>query len=109
MSVTSYDQEKTILKFFDYEGAACVVPQSLGATVGSKKIAYAGTPFPANTSACLGYLLHDVDVTDGPAPGTYIYQGIIDASKINEAVTIAAAAKAATPKVTFYGNAYAGA
>ena len=109
MSVTSYTPESTILKFFDYEGAACVVPQSLGVTVGSKKIAYAGTPFPANTAACLGYLLHDVDVTEGAAPGTYIYEGIIDASKINSEVTIAAAAKAATPKVTFYGSAYAGA
>jgi len=102
MKVTSYEPEKTILKFFDYEGAACVVPASMGT---NGKV-LAGTPFPANNATCLGYLMHDVDVSGGDAPGTYIYSGVIDATKIDSSVQIAAAAKAATPKVTFYGSAY---
>jgi hypothetical protein len=104
MSVVSYNPEKTILKFFDYEGAACVVPTTMGNSDGK---VLAGTPFPSNDANCLGYLLHDVDVSEGDAPGTYIYAGIIDAEKIDASVEIAAAAKTATPKVTFYGNAYA--
>ena len=103
MKVTSYNPEKTILKFFDYEGAACVVP----ATMGTNGVVLAGTPFPSNDEDCLGYLLHDVDVSGGDAPGTYIYSGVIDAAKIDASVDIDDAAKAATPKVTFYGNAYA--
>ena len=37
------------------------------------KIAKAGTPYPSNDAECLGYLLEDVDVTQGDAPGTYVF------------------------------------
>lgn len=107
--VQEFGQEKTILKFFDYKGAACVVPASgVSADADGKKIVKAGTPFPSNDKNCLGYLLHDVDVTNGDAAGTYVYVGCLDEAKITaNGVTIAAAAKTATPKVTFYGKAYA--
>jgi hypothetical protein len=47
------------------------------------KIVPAGTPFPSNDAECKGYLLHDVDVTMGDAPGTYVYQGTIDWEKLS--------------------------
>lgn len=117
--VHEYGQSKTILKYFDYKGAACVLTEDIGAvTTGSgetavttpayviendKKIFKAGTPYPSNDNKCLGYLLHDVDITQGDAPGTYIYEGSIDNKKLTEnKVTVADAAKAATPRVTFF-------
>lgn len=62
----------------------------------------AGTPFPSNDAECKGYLLHDVDVTMGDAPGTYVYQGTIDWEKV-KSLSIADEARTATPRVTFYG------
>lgn len=102
--VHEYGQSKGILKFFPYEGAACVVPQTMKASPDENglKIVPAGTPFPANDNSCLGYLLHDVDVTQGDAPGTYVYQGTIDWEKVKE-LSIADAARKVTPRVTFYG------
>ena len=100
----SFGQEKTILKYFDYKGSACVVPSSMGTgTDYGKKVVKAGTPFPSNNSSCLGYLLHDVDVTQGDAPGTYIFEGSIDNKKLTElGVTVSDEAKSATPRVTFF-------
>ena len=99
-----FTQGKTILKFFDYKGAACVVPElGVVADANGNKIVKAGTPFPSNNSSCLGYLLHDVDVTQGDAPGTYIFDGSIDNKKLTElGVTVSDEAKAATPRVTFF-------
>lgn len=100
----TFTQGKTILKFFDYKGAACVVPEEMGAVdENGLKIVKAGTPFPSDDESCKGYLLHDVDVTQGDAPGTYIYEGAIDNAKLAETeVTVSEAAKAATPRVTFF-------
>lgn len=102
--VKEFTQGKTILKYFDYKGAACVVPEAgVEADVNGKKIVKAGTPFPANDATCKGYLLHDVDVTQGDAPGTYIFEGSIDNKKLTETeVTVSDEAKAATPRVTFF-------
>lgn len=106
--VRDFTQGKGILKFFPYEGAACVVPQSMVSAAGAngKKIAKAGTPYPTNDDGCLGYLLEDVDVTQGDAPGTYVYQGTIDWEKVkNLSPVISTEARKATPRVTFYGAA----
>ena len=95
-----FTQSKGILKFFPYEGAACIVPQTMvtSADANGKKIAKAG-----NDESCKGYLLEDVDVTMGDAPGTYVYQGSIDSAKVTaNGVTVEATAKAATPRVTFF-------
>lgn len=97
----TFGQEKTILKYFDYKGAACVVPQTMG--VSTNGIVKAGTPFPSNDASCKGYLLHDVDVTQGDAPGTYVFAGSLDESVIKEnGITVQSTAKAATPRVTFF-------
>lgn len=107
-TVKEYGADAGILKFFPYHGAACVVPQSMvtEADDNGYLIAKAGLPFPSNDANCLGYLLHDVDVTNGDAPGTYVYEGCIDPDKIDSSITIADAAKIATPNVTFYGEPY---
>lgn len=99
-----FTQGKTILKFFDYKGTACVVSESgVEADANGNKIVKAGTPFPKNDASCKGYLLEDVDVTQGDAPGTYIYEGSIDNAKLTATgVTVSAEAKAATPRVTFF-------
>lgn len=99
-----FGQGKTILKYFDFKGAACVVSSAgVDADDTGKKIVKAGTPFPADDASCKGYLLHDVDVTQGDAPGTYIFEGSIDNQKLTDAgVTVSAEAKAATPRVTFF-------
>ena len=99
-----FTQGKTILKFFDYKGAACVIEKaSVVADANGKKIVKAGTPYPSDDASCKGYLLHDVDVTQGDAPGTYIYEGSIDNAKLTEnGVTVSAEAKGATPRVTFF-------
>ena len=104
--VRDFTQSKGILKFFPYEGAACVVTQA-SVTVADEngmKIAKAGTPYPSNDASCLGYLLEDVDVTQGDAPGTYVYQGTIDWEKVKSlSPKISDAARKETPRVTFYG------
>lgn len=99
-----YVQLKTILKYFDYKGAACVVAESgVSADANGNKIVKAGTPWPSNDDSCKGFLLHDVDVTNGDAPGTYIYEGSIDSAKVAEnGVEVAEAAKSAVPRVTFF-------
>lgn len=99
-----FTQGKTILKFFDYKGAACVVPKSMGKDDGNGNlIVKAGTPFPSDDGSCKGYLLHDVDVTHGDAAGTYIYEGSIDNKKLTATgVIVGELAKAATPRVTFF-------
>lgn len=98
-----FTQGKGILKFFPYEGAACIVSQSgVSAGTDGRKVVPAGTPYPSNDNKCAGYLLEDVDVTMGDAPGTYVYQGTIDWEKV-KSLSIADAARKATPRVTFYG------
>lgn len=80
-----------------------ITSASVSAAPDGRKIAKAGTPYPANTSAVLGILHRDVDVTDGDAVVTLIYAGTIDEAKAkaNSGVTIAAAAKSALPRITF--------
>lgn len=99
-----FNANKTILKFFPFKGAACLVPASgVEADADGKKIVKAGTPFPANDATCLGYLLTDVDVTQGDAPGTYVYEGTLDPDKLKaNGVSISDTAAAKTPKVNIY-------
>lgn len=99
-----FGQSKTILKYFDYKGAACVVPESgVSADANGDKIVKAGTPWPSNDASCKGFLLHDVDVTNGDAPGTYIFEGSIDSAKVTKnGVSVSEAAKTAVPRVTFF-------
>jgi len=102
--VKEFAHANTILKYADFKGAPCLVPSTgVSADANGFKIVKAGTPFPANDETCKGYLLHDVDVTNGDAPGTYIYEGAIETAKLTaNSITVDSAAKAATPRVTFF-------
>lgn len=93
------------LKYFDYKGATIVVDETTTGvkTVEGRKIIPAGTPYPSNDASCLGYILQDYDVTNGSQSATYIFEGSVD-NKIlaKNGITVEAAAKAATPRVTFF-------
>lgn len=104
MKITSYANDKTILKFVkDFEAKSVVVPTSLGVEQTDGTIlALAGTPFPSNDAECEGYLLRDYDVTNGAVAGAVVYAGAVDTTKFNYTTEIASAAKSATPRVTFF-------
>lgn len=105
--VKEFGQNKTILKFFPYLGATCVLEQggayvTTDATTG-RKFVKAGTPFPANDNTCVGLILEEIDVTQGDAVGTYVFEGTIDNKKLTEAgITVDSTAKAVIPRVTFF-------
>ena len=106
MKVTgkSYGQPKEILKFNDFKGAACMVSDSgVTADANGLKIVKAGTPWPANDATCKGLLLHDVHVTYGEHPGTYIFEGSVKTPVLTEnGITVSDEAKAALPRITFF-------
>ncbi len=99
-----FTQPVEILKFNDFKGAPCMVSATgVVADENGLKIVKAGTPYPANDATCKGILLHDVDVTYGEAPGTYVYEGAIDNKKLTKnGVTVEEVAKASIPRVTFF-------
>ena len=90
----------------------CIVPQALGVTVGSQKIAKAGTPININLqnlnvavrkpAAAVtepaaakipmnAVLLHDVDVTAGAANGTALIFGFVNLNRVDTDVATAIA------------------
>ena len=96
----------------------CVVPQSLGVTVGAKKIVKAGTPIKIDlmnlqnaavkadgTTPMNAVLLHDVDVTSGNANGTALVFGFVNVNRVESdvasAITTAIGASAASKLITF--------
>lgn len=104
MKVTSYANDKTILKFVkDFEAKSVVIPTSLGVEqTDGTVLALAGTPYPSNDGDCEGYLLRDYDVTNGAIAGAVVYAGAVDLNKFNYTTDIEDTAKAATPRVTFF-------
>lgn len=104
--VHTYEQDKGILKYFPYKAAPCVVTATgVEADANGNKIVPAGTPYPEAGVDCLGFLLHAVDVTQGDAPGSYIYEGTLDPDKIKSSV-VTASSLAAVPKVNVFGQPY---
>lgn len=100
------------------ESVGCIVPQTLGATVGNKKIAKAGTPIKVTldnlktpvvkadgTTAMNAVLLHDVDVTGGNANGTALIFGFVNLNRVESdvasAITTAKGATGITQLITF--------
>lgn len=123
---TSYSNIKQILANVELQSSVgCIVPQSLGVTVGSKKIAKAGTPVnidlmnlnnavtqPAaaveegDTEVPMNaVLLHDVDVTAGAANGTALIFGFVNLNRVDAdvatAIGEAVAIEGASQKLTF--------
>ena len=115
----TYAATKQILANVEHQvSVGCIVPQTLGVTVGTKKIAKAGTPIKVDlmnlqtpaikadgTTAMNAVLLHDVDVTDGNANGTALIFGFVNVNRVDSdvatAITTAAAATGVSPKITF--------
>lgn len=121
----TYGATRQILANVDNQGSVgCIVPQSLGVAVGTKKIAKAGTPINIdfmNTMAAVkkpvaasegvtavamnAVLLHDVDVTAGSANGTALYFGVVNVNRVESdvatAITTARAITGATPLLVF--------
>lgn len=115
----TYAASKQILANVDLQSSVgCIVPQSLGVTVGTKKIAKAGTPIKIDlmnlqtvavkadgTTALNAVLLHDVDVTDGNANGTALIFGFVNVNRVDSdvatAITTAIAADGASTQITF--------
>lgn len=102
---TKYSNVVQILANVDMQASVgCIVPQSLGVTVGTKKIAKAGTPInidlmnlntavkatDASSSVPMNaVLLHDVDVTAGNANGTAAYFAIVNVNRLEADVQTA--------------------
>lgn len=115
----TYGATKQILANVELQSSVgCIVPQSLGVTVGAKKIAKAGTPIQidllnlqtvakkADASTALNaVLLHDVDVTAGNANGTALVFGFVNVNRVDSdvaaAITTASGAAAKSPLITF--------
>lgn len=116
---TSLAATKQILANVDLQSSVgCIVPQTLGVAVGSKKIAKAGTPIKIDlmnlqtaavkadgATALNAVLLHDVDVTDGNANGTALIFGFVNVNRVDSdvaiAITTAAAADGVSQMITF--------
>ena len=71
----------------------------MGQTDGDRKTVFAGTVFPANTSAATGIVFQDVDVTDGDAIGAVMVAGRV----ISDRVNAASAAQTALKNIVFVG------
>ena len=95
----------TCLKYFDHKSYATVIDENTAGVVeeNGHKFLKAGTPFPSNDADCKGYVLHTYDVTNGSQSAAIIFEGSIDNKILVEnGVTVSEAAKAATPRVTFF-------
>jgi hypothetical protein len=69
--------------------------------VEGRKIIKAGTIWPANDATAKGVVFHDVDVTDGAATGALLFEGSVKVRMLPAEPD--AAAKAALPRITFFG------
>lgn len=116
---TSMAATKQILVNVDLQSSVgCIVPQTLGVVVGSKKIAKAGTPIKIDlmnlqtaaikadgTTPLNAVLLHDVDVTAGNANGTALIFGFVNVNRVDSdvatAITTAVAADGVSQMITF--------
>lgn len=119
VSRTTFASTKQILANVGLQSSVgCIVPQSLGVTVGNKKIAKAGTPIKIDlmnlqtaavkadgTTPLNAVLLHDVDVTEGNANGTALVFGFVNVNRVDSdvatAITTAVAATGASKLITF--------
>ena len=113
ITTNTYGAPKQILANVELQASVgCIVPQTLGVTVGGKKIAKAGTPIninlqnlnvavkkpaaavtePAAAKVPMNaVLLHDVDVTAGNANGTALSFGFVNLNRVDTDVAAAIA------------------
>lgn len=102
VSKTTLTAPKQILANVELQASfGCVVDDTVGVVVGSKKIAKAGTPIKIDlanlaTPATKGssndnnaVLLHNVDVTSGDANGTALVFGFVNLNRLDSDVVSA--------------------
>ena len=103
MSILKTEIGTAIPNFLDSEVGLVTkttqIPQSMGQADGDRKTVFAGTVFPANTSAATGIVFQDVDVTDGDAIGSVMVAGRV----ISDRVNAASAAQTALKNIVFVG------
>ena len=118
ISKTTMTSPKQILANVELQfSVGCVVPQTIGTAVGSKKIVKAGTPIkldltnlqtPAaaavSDTAMNAVLLHDVDVTAGNANGTALLFGFVNLNRVDTDVATAIGAATNESKVKEESN-----
>lgn len=97
MSILKTEIGTAIPNFLDSEVGLVTktaqIPQSMGQTDGDRKTVFAGTMFPANTSAVTGIVFQDVDVTDGDAIGSVMVAGRVISDRVNAASAVQTALK----------------
>ena len=116
---TKYGAPVQILANVELQSSVgCIVPKTLGATVGNKKIVKAGTPIKVDlmnlknvavkadgTTAMNAVVLHDVDVTNGNANGTALIFGFVNVNRVDSdvaaAITTAVGATGVSKQITF--------
>lgn len=100
---TTLTAPKQILANVELQSSVgCIVPQSIGVSVGTQKIAKAGTPIQVDlmnlqtvakkADASIAFnavLLHDVDVTNGNANGTALVFGFVNVNRVESDVVAA--------------------
>ena len=100
MSILKTEIGTAIPNFLDSEVGLVTktaqIPQSMGQADGDRKTVFAGTVFPADTSAATGIVFQDVDVTDGDAIGAVMVAGRVISDRVN-------AASAALKNIVFVG------
>lgn len=117
----TYAATKQILANVEHQVSVnCMIPKTIGVTVGDKKIVKAGTPIRINlmdlqTGASIAndtsqpmnaVLLHDVDVTTNSfANGTALIFGFVNVNRVDadvaEKINAVANAPGASTKITF--------
>lgn len=70
------------------------IPASMGVLDGTRKMVFAGTPFPSNDNQATGIIFDDVDVTSGDMPGSVMLAGRV----LSDALELASNAKTALAK-----------
>lgn len=97
--VSTYDRVNFLasskVQSFTYQ----VSDTGVTADANGKKIVKAGTILPANDATAQGILYTDVDVTEGPQPGSLIVEAYVLEARLPVAPT--AEAKTALSKITF--------
>ena len=116
---TTLTAPKQILANVELQASVgCIVPTTLGVTVGAINVAKAGTPIKVDlmnlqtaavkadgTTAMNAVVLHDVDVTDGNANGTALIFGFVNVNRVDSdvaaAITAAVGTTGASKQITF--------
>jgi hypothetical protein len=87
---------RKVVKAGAFVGAGTLIDSGGGVFVPNGDSALLDKTLPVkgnNNACCEGVLLYDVDVTDGPNPGSMVYKGNIKLGSIPEPPTDEAAAK----------------